>query len=200
MLFNHGCTRIIFRHVASAKVSSTQLFILSVLLSQLTPGSEAGTRTTSGVEIVKGTQTITMPWMPLPTCALNPNPLQNQMSQCPAPASQSSATPVYTSQFPVQSLAYHRSSSPSQQLDTSDTCKVKPSFSPLDYLSPDQCLLSPLSLSSAVLHLRDQLRSIFSTRPSTSSSSSELLFCAMLSDPEDDVSNDSERGGSFVRQ
>ncbi|KAF9340989.1 hypothetical protein BGZ91_011464 [Linnemannia elongata] len=193
---------LIFRHVVSAKVSSTQLFILSVLISQLTPESEAGIRTTSGVEIVKGTQTITMPWMPLPTCALNPNPLQNQMSQCPAPApaSQSSATPVYTLQFPVQSLAYHRSSSPSQQLDTSDICKVKPSFSPLDYPSPDQCLLSPLSLSSAVMHLRDQLRSIFSTRPSTSSSSSELLFCAMLSDPEDDVSNDSERGGSFVRQ
>lgn len=191
--------RFFFRHVASAKVSSTLFFILSVFLSQSTPGTEAGTRTTPRVEIVKGTPTIATPWIPLPTSALNTNPMQKQMSQCPAPASQSSATPIYTFQFPVQSLAHHRSSPPSQQSDASDTCKVEPSFSPLLYPSPAQWLLAPMPLSSVALHLRDQLRSIFSTRPS-SSSSSELLFCAMSSNQEDDVSDDSGSSGSFVRQ
>ncbi|KAF9139959.1 hypothetical protein BGX30_007247 [Mortierella sp. GBA39] len=120
------------------------------------------------------------------------------MSQCLAPASQSSATLVHTFQSPVQALAHHRSSSLSQQSYASDICKVEPSISLLLYPSPAQWLLSPRSLSSVALHLRDQLRLIFSTRQSSSSSSE--LFCAMSSDLDDDVSDDSESGGSFVRQ
>ncbi|KAK3831256.1 MAG: hypothetical protein JOS17DRAFT_817005 [Linnemannia elongata] len=180
-----------FRYVASAKVFCTLFFTFFALLSQSTRETEAGTKATPRVEIVSGTPTTTTPWMPLLTCALNPDLLQKQMSQCTALASQPTVTPVYTLHLPVQSPAHLRSSSLSQQSEASETCKAEPSFSPLLYPSPAQWLLVPMTLPPAALHLRDQLRSIFSARPSSSSSSSsELLFCAMSSDLEGDVSDD----------